>query len=126
MGISDEIAGALPAFYVICRVAPSRAGIVALALQELEICGRAEQWKSRGQLFDVLELLMDVVASHEDLAIIDSRIPIGRRNRVSIHVELRQVLEHLFYFVHVGLFVDRGVGTNLEAGLLGGLDSLNG
>src|SRR5579864_6452039 len=41
MAVGDEITGALPAFHVVCRVAPSRAGIIAFTLQELEIGGRA-------------------------------------------------------------------------------------
>ena len=73
-----------------------------------------------------LELLVDIVAGHEDLAIVHGRVSVSRRDLVAVHVELLEVLEQLLDLAHVGLFVDRGVGADLEAGGLGGLDALDG
>ena len=68
---------------------------------------------------DVLELLVDVVARHEDFAVVDRRVAVGRRDLVAVHVELLEVLEQLLDLAHVGFFVDRGVGADQETGGLG-------
>src|ERR1700680_291089 len=69
---------------------------------------------------------MDVVSRHEDLAIVDRRITIGRRYHMAVYVELRQTLEQFLDLVHIRLFVDGGVGANFEASPLSHPDALDG
>src|SRR5947208_16918029 len=62
----DQVAGALPALRRVRRVAPRRAGVVALPGGELEEeRGRGDLRIAPRQLEDALELLVDLVAEEE-------------------------------------------------------------
>src|ERR1035437_7375694 len=126
VAVGDQIAGAFPALDVIGRVAPGGAGQVALALEELQVDGGLADGEALGQAIDVLEFFVDVVAGEENFAIVDRAIAVCRRDLVAVHTERFEIKEQLLDFLHVGLFIDRGVGAHLEARRLGELDALDG
>ena len=60
------------------------------------------------------------------VGLLHRRVAIGRRQHEAIDAQLRQVGEQRVDLVEVGFLVDRRVGADQEAGLLGGLDALDG
>src|ERR1019366_8428747 len=124
--VGDQVARTLPALDVVSGIAPSGARQLAPALQEFHVQRGLANRVFRGDAVEVAELFAYVVARQENLAVVDGGVSIGGRDLVPVHVELPQVFEQLLDLPHIGLFVDRGVGADLEAGLLGDLDTLDG
>src|SRR5215831_10628314 len=126
MGVGNEVAGTLPAHYVVSRVTPGRARQLAFPREELRITWGVENPEPFRELVHIAELLSDIVAGHEDFAVVYRRIAIGRRNGVALHVEFFQEFKQLPDLVHVGFLVDSRVGHHLETVLFRSLDSVDG
>ena len=132
VAICHEIAGGLPALHVVSRDRPRRAGQLALAREEFLINRCAEDGEHLAPLLNVLELLACQFSGEEEFFWIETTtrnhvflggiVIVTRRDRVTIHVQVGEILEHIFQFLDVRLFVNRRVRGDLITEHLGHLD----
>ena len=66
-----------------------------------------------------------LLAQALDHVLLGGVVIVAGGNRVAVHPERGEELEHLLDFLHVGFLVDGGVGGHLEAEELGHVDGLD-
>jgi hypothetical protein len=100
----DQIAGALPALRRVGRVAPRRARVLALAGGELEEeRRRGDLLVALGQLDDLLELGVDLVAEQEMIVALERLVVVAGREQDAVDVELGEERTHLLDLLDGGL-----------------------
>src|SRR4029453_2390761 len=110
----DQVARALPALRRARRVAPWRAGIVALAGRELEEQRCRRDRGALRQLEDAAELLVRLLAMQEAV-LRDGLVVVAGGQQHAVHAELRQVGAHLLDLFHRGLAEHRRVRAHAVA-----------
>src|SRR5688572_3345022 len=101
MRIRDQVAWTFPPFDVVSGVSPGRAGQITIAAKKVEIRRRVVKLEALQHGFDIAELYADIVARHEDFAIVDCRISVGGRNVVAVEIELLEIFEERPDLLHV-------------------------
>ncbi len=135
MAVGHQIARRFPAFDVERRDRPRGAGEFAFAGEKFLIDRRAENGERLAPVLNLGEFLPRHVAREEKLfrvfAETRNHVLLGRivivagRNRVAIHFERREILEHILDFLNVGLAINRCVRRDLIAANFRHLDRLD-
>ena len=135
MAVGHQVTGRFPASDIAGRNRPGGAGQFAFAGEKFLVNRRAENGEALAPFLDLREFLARHLAREEEIlrlfaqpldhVLLGGVVIVAGRNRVAIHFERGEELEHLLDFLHVGFFINGGVGRDLVAEDLRHLDGFD-
>ena len=132
MTVGHQITGSLPSFDVAGRDGPGRAMQVAFAGKEFQVNGRTQQRVFLSPLDDFGKFLLRQFPGQEEVfrafveplehVFLGGVVLVPGADRVAVHAEMGEEIEHLLDLIHVGFLVDGRIRGDLISQDLGHLD----